>query len=276
MSTHHFTLIVDGPDVQSDAVIDALYEAGCDDALIGQTDGIQYVEFDREASGVVEAVSSAVADLERVEGVRVVRIADAGLVSMADIAVRTGRNAGRGATAGNGGAGSGGLSAAGYRSARPVQALALVGCGTLAGGEPRRGCGDGGGSRAGRHQRQPGAPPSWTPAGCRSAGHPAETGGAVAGRESGTRSERRTLDVAVLRTGSFLWVSVRGRLRTAGAPARPTGREPALPDPPPGAPRGRRPTRRRASAPMRGRPEPSAALTRARFFISIPMIRCPW
>ena len=91
MSTHHFTLIVDGPDVQSDAVVDALYEAGCDDALIGQTDGIQYVEFDREASGVVEAVSSAVADLERVDGVRVVRIADAGLVSMADIAVRTGR-----------------------------------------------------------------------------------------------------------------------------------------------------------------------------------------
>ena len=43
MSTHHFTLIVDGPDIQSDAVIDALYEAGCDDALIGRTDGIQYV-----------------------------------------------------------------------------------------------------------------------------------------------------------------------------------------------------------------------------------------
>ena len=91
MSTHHFTLIVDGPDVQSNAVIDALYESGCDDALIGRTDGIQYVEFDREASGVVEAVLSAVADIERVDGVKVVRIADAGLVSMADIAARTGR-----------------------------------------------------------------------------------------------------------------------------------------------------------------------------------------
>ena len=91
MSTHHFTLIVDGPDVHRDAVIDALYEAGCDDALIGRTDGIQYVEFDREASGVVEAVLSAVADIERVDGVEVVRIADAGLVSMADIAARTGR-----------------------------------------------------------------------------------------------------------------------------------------------------------------------------------------
>ena len=91
MSTHHFTLIVDGPDVQSGAVVDALYEGGCDDALIGRTDNIQYVEFDREAAGLVEAVLAAVADIERVDGVRVVRLADAGLVSMADIAARTGR-----------------------------------------------------------------------------------------------------------------------------------------------------------------------------------------
>lgn len=77
MSTHHFTLIVDGPDIRSDAVIDALYEAGCDDALVGRVDGIQYVEFDREAAGVLEAVLSAVADIERVDGVNVVRIADA-------------------------------------------------------------------------------------------------------------------------------------------------------------------------------------------------------
>ena len=91
MSTHHFTLIVDGRDLQGDGVIDALYEAGCDDALIGRSDGIQYAEFDREAAGLVEAVLSAVADIEQVEGVEVVRIADAGLVSMADIAARTGR-----------------------------------------------------------------------------------------------------------------------------------------------------------------------------------------
>ena len=77
MLIYHFTLIVDGPDIQSDAVIDALYEAGCDDALVGRVDGIQYVEFDREAVGVLEAVLSAVADIERVDGVNVVRIADA-------------------------------------------------------------------------------------------------------------------------------------------------------------------------------------------------------
>lgn len=78
MTIWHFTLIVDGPDVQSGTTVDALYEAGCDDALIGRADGVQYVEFDREAAGLAEAVLSAVADVERVDGVKVVRTADAG------------------------------------------------------------------------------------------------------------------------------------------------------------------------------------------------------
>lgn len=91
MSLHHFTLIVDGPDVQDEALIDALFEAGCEDALVGRAEGIQYVEFDREAARLDDAILSAVADVEKVPGVTVARIADAGLVSMADIAARTGR-----------------------------------------------------------------------------------------------------------------------------------------------------------------------------------------
>ena len=91
MTHHHFTLIVDGPDLQDDTLIDAVFEAGCDDAAIGRIDGIQYVDFDREAASLDQAILSAVADLERITGVYVVRIADAGLVSMADIATRIGR-----------------------------------------------------------------------------------------------------------------------------------------------------------------------------------------
>ena len=91
MPVHHFTLIVDGPDLQAGASIDALFEAGCDDALVGCAEGIQYVEFDREAEGLDEAVLSAVADVEKVPGLTVSRVADAGLVSMADIAARLGR-----------------------------------------------------------------------------------------------------------------------------------------------------------------------------------------
>ena len=91
MTTHTFTLIVNGPDLQSDERIDDVYEAGCDDALIGRADGIQYADFDREADSFQYAVLTAVAELESISGVNVVRLADAGLVSMADIAARTGR-----------------------------------------------------------------------------------------------------------------------------------------------------------------------------------------
>ena len=91
MSTHHFTLIVDGVDLQEDPVVNGLFESGCDDALVGSTDGVQFLDFDREAASLGEAVLSAVADAERVNGVQVIRVADAGLASMADIAARTGR-----------------------------------------------------------------------------------------------------------------------------------------------------------------------------------------
>lgn len=91
MSTFQFTLIVDGPDLQDQPLIDSLFEAGCDDATIGCSDGVQYVDFDREADVFGDAILSAVDDLETIEGVEVVRVADAGLVSVADMAVRVGR-----------------------------------------------------------------------------------------------------------------------------------------------------------------------------------------
>lgn len=91
MSTFTFTVVAEGLDLQSNEIVDALFEAGCDDALVGCSDGIQYLDFDREAASLEEAVLSAVADIESVDGLKVVRLADAGLVSMADIALRTGR-----------------------------------------------------------------------------------------------------------------------------------------------------------------------------------------
>lgn len=91
MPNHHFTLIVEGRDIQEDEVVDALFESGCDDGTAGCSDGVQFVVLDREAASLDEAVLSAVEDIERVQGMTVVRVADAGLVSMADIASRTGR-----------------------------------------------------------------------------------------------------------------------------------------------------------------------------------------
>ena len=90
MPIHHFTLIVDGPDLQADALINRLFEAGCDDAAIGRSDEVQYADFNREAASLDEAVLSAVSDIAHVEGINVVQVTDAGLVSITDIASRTG------------------------------------------------------------------------------------------------------------------------------------------------------------------------------------------
>jgi hypothetical protein len=91
MTTHTFTLIVDGPDLQADDLVDALHQAGCDDGLIGRADGVQFIDFDREAETIQDAVLSAIADIETIDGVHVIHLADAGLISMADIAARIGR-----------------------------------------------------------------------------------------------------------------------------------------------------------------------------------------
>ena len=73
MPVLHFTLIVDGLDLQRQSVVDSLFDAGCGDALVGSTDGVQFIDFDREAASLDDAVLSAVADVEQVPGVRVVR-----------------------------------------------------------------------------------------------------------------------------------------------------------------------------------------------------------
>ncbi|MYH70628.1 MAG: hypothetical protein F4147_11315 [Gammaproteobacteria bacterium] len=65
MYSYSFTLVVDGPDIQEDAIIDALFENGCDDGTVGRSDGIQFIIFDREAASFAEAVQSAIDDIER-------------------------------------------------------------------------------------------------------------------------------------------------------------------------------------------------------------------
>ncbi len=89
--TYNFVLIVEGDDLQQDTVADALFEAGCDDGLVSVADGVHYIEFDREASSLISAVLSAIVDIESVGNLSVVRLADAGLISVAAIAARTGR-----------------------------------------------------------------------------------------------------------------------------------------------------------------------------------------
>ncbi len=91
MPTHHFRLVVEGADLQDEAVVDRLFEAGCNDALVGSTGGVQFIDFDRDAASFDAAVSSAVENVERVRGVRVVRLEGGELDSIADVATRHGR-----------------------------------------------------------------------------------------------------------------------------------------------------------------------------------------
>jgi hypothetical protein len=88
---HSFTLFLSGANVLNDERLDALYEAGCDDALFGARDGAQYGAFDREADSFSEALASAIRDVtSTVRGLRVVRIEPDELVTLAAIAERSG------------------------------------------------------------------------------------------------------------------------------------------------------------------------------------------
>ena len=68
---HFFELETDGTlDLLKDSVFDALYEAGCDDALVGHS----RLDFSRRADTWEAALRSARADAESVPGVRVVAV----------------------------------------------------------------------------------------------------------------------------------------------------------------------------------------------------------
>ncbi len=88
---HSFTLFFSGAGVLDDEQLDALYEAGCDDALFGVRDGVQCGAFDREADSFSEALASAIHDVtSAVVGLHVVRIEPDELVTLAAIAERSG------------------------------------------------------------------------------------------------------------------------------------------------------------------------------------------
>ncbi len=87
---HEFTLILAGPVKIDRKTEDALFEAGCDDALLGSRDGVVFLDFARTADSFSEAVSTAVRDV-RTAGFDVLRVEPDDLVSASEIARRTKR-----------------------------------------------------------------------------------------------------------------------------------------------------------------------------------------
>jgi hypothetical protein len=53
------------PEADWERVGDALYEAGCDDALLGASCGLMYLAFTRKAPSLTQALASAIADVEK-------------------------------------------------------------------------------------------------------------------------------------------------------------------------------------------------------------------
>jgi hypothetical protein len=85
----NFVLVLWGVSEPDSRLEDALYEAGCDDAILSFRSGIAYLEFDREAGSLEEAILSAVRDVERADArLRVIRVEPGDLVNASEIARR--------------------------------------------------------------------------------------------------------------------------------------------------------------------------------------------
>jgi hypothetical protein len=89
MTTHVFTLVLDRR--PTDDELDALYEAGCDDAIFGQEEGHPVAEFDREAPTLADAIATAVVHIEQT-GLAAIRALDSDLVTLADVGNRIGQS----------------------------------------------------------------------------------------------------------------------------------------------------------------------------------------
>lgn len=86
---YQFTLVLKKVDEGTPGLEDSLYEAGCDDALINFRSGTVYLDFDREATSLEDAVVSAIKDVESSSVKAVVAsVAPEDLVTESEIAKR--------------------------------------------------------------------------------------------------------------------------------------------------------------------------------------------
>ncbi|HEX5470914.1 MAG TPA: hypothetical protein VFW73_03460 [Lacipirellulaceae bacterium] len=73
MTTHRFTLIISGVSEITPDLADSLFIATGGDIELNMRNGVVYIEFERDAASLYDAVSSAIAQAESA-GVRVVRV----------------------------------------------------------------------------------------------------------------------------------------------------------------------------------------------------------
>jgi len=88
-----FALVLDGMNDLTDAVMDKLFKAGCDDATFSLRYGRVFAEFSRTAATYTQAVLSAIRDVRKADvGADLVRVNACDLVTASDIARRIDRS----------------------------------------------------------------------------------------------------------------------------------------------------------------------------------------
>jgi predicted DNA-binding transcriptional regulator AlpA len=89
MKTFEFSIVASGLDPEAEDFADRFFNAGCDDATLSFQKGHIILDFGREAESIDAAIVSAV-ECVTAAGAKVNRIEPDSLVSLADIAARTG------------------------------------------------------------------------------------------------------------------------------------------------------------------------------------------
>jgi hypothetical protein len=75
MNTHTFTLVLSGVPELTPELADALYAATDGDIELNLRNGVAFVEFERTAATLREAITTAIREIEEAaDGVRVVRV----------------------------------------------------------------------------------------------------------------------------------------------------------------------------------------------------------
>jgi hypothetical protein len=87
---HEFRLMLSTLPMEEE-VFDALYEAGCGDGTFGIVDDVAHVDFHRRADTLLEAITSAIHDVESVPPIHVLHVESDDLLTIADMARRLGR-----------------------------------------------------------------------------------------------------------------------------------------------------------------------------------------
>lgn len=89
MSEHQFELTISGE--LTDDRLDALVEAGCDDATFSTKGGLTFADFARDAPTMLDAIVSAINAVETIAGLEVLHVDPDELVWASEIAERTRR-----------------------------------------------------------------------------------------------------------------------------------------------------------------------------------------